>query len=193
MPASTKIKLLNRYLTIGERMSNRFNALSFTKGQRKLSSSQPITVTVNTIQTYFYNFAMSPLSGNAPFTINFSGYLSDYSNAVGDLAALNGETITIQQLIGGVWTNTGVAVTTATNGTTPGYFSGSLAITLAAYPPGSYQFRANYAGNTTKGLFSSVGNPQLAGVNAPAAKPSAAPGIVLGVATVAAVVAMIAA
>jgi hypothetical protein len=174
-------------------MSNQFNALSYRKGQRNLSSSQAVTVVVNTIATYFYNFAMSPLSGNAPFTINFSGYLSDYSNGVGDLAALNGETITIQQLIGGVWTNTGVAVTTATNGTTPGYFSGSLAITLAAYPPGSYQFRANYAGNTTKGLFSSVGNPQLAGVNAPAAKPSAAPGIVLGVATVAAVVAMIAA
>jgi len=140
-------------------MSNKFNALSFTKGQRKLSSSPAITITVNTIQTYFYNFAMSPLSGNAPFNINFSGYLSDYSGAVGDLAALNGETITIQQLINGVWTNTGVAVTTATNGTTPGYFSGTLAITLANYPPGQYQFRANYAGNTNKCLFSSVGNP----------------------------------
>jgi hypothetical protein len=56
---------------------------------RKLSSSPAITITVNTIQTYFYNFAMSPLSGNAPFTINFSGYLSDYSNAVGDLSSLN--------------------------------------------------------------------------------------------------------
>jgi hypothetical protein len=151
---------------------------------RKLSSSPAITVTVNTIQTYFYNFVMAPLSGNAPFTINFSGYLSDYSNGVGDLAALNGETITIQQLIGGVWTNTGVSVTTATSGTTPGYFSGSLQITLAGYPPGSYQFRANYAGNVTKGLFSSVGNPALAGVNAPAGQPSSLPGIALGVAAV---------
>jgi hypothetical protein len=160
---------------------------------RKLSSSQAVTVTVNTIQTYFVNFAMSPLSGNAPFTINFAGYLSDYSSAVGDLAALNGETITIQQLINGVWTNTGVAVTTQTNGTTPGYFSGSLPITMASYPPGTYQFRANYAGNTTKGLFASVGNPQQAGVNTPAAGSSAAPGIVLGVATAAAIIAMIAA
>jgi hypothetical protein len=173
-------------------MSNQFNALSYGKGQRKLSSSPAITITVNTIQTYFYNFAMSPLSGNAPFNINFSGYLSDYSGAVGDLAALNGETITIQQLINGVWTNTGVAVTTATNGTTPGYFSGTLAITLAAYPPGQYQFRANYAGNTTKGLFSSVGNPTMAGVNAPVAKPSAAPGIALVTAAIVSV-AMIAA
>ena len=157
---------------------------------RKLSSSPAITITVNTIQTYFYNFAMAPLSGNAPFTINFSGYLSDYSNAVGDLAALNGETITIQQLIGGVWTNTGVSVTTASNASTPGYFSGSIAITQASYPPGQYQFRANYAGNTTKGLFSSVGTPQQAGVSTPAA-PSTLPGVVLGVATAAAIVAMI--
>ena len=162
------------------------NALSYQgiRGMRKLSSSQAVTVTVNTIQTYFYNFAMSPLSGNAPFTINFSGYLSDYSNAAGDLASLNGETITIQQLINGVWTNTGVAVTTASNGTTPGYFSGSLPITLAAFPPGSYQFRANYAGNTTKGLFASVGSPQSAGVNSPAAKPSALPAIALGTAAI---------
>ena len=152
----------------------------------KLSSSSPITVTVNTIQTYFYNFAMAPLSGNAPFTINFSGYLSDYSNASGDLSALNGETITIQQLINGVWTNTGVSAVTATNASTPGYFSGSLSITLAGYPPGSYQFRANYAGNTTKGLFSSVGTPQQAGVNAPAQQ-SILPGIALGVATVVAI------
>jgi len=180
-------------------MSNQLNALSYQggrqalRGMRKLSSSSPITITVNTIQTYFYNFTMSPTSGNAPFTINFSGYLSDYSNAVGDLASLNGETITIQQLIGGVWTNTGVSVTTAMNGTTPGYFSGSLAITLASYPPGTYQFRANYAGNTTKGLFSATGTPQQAGVNTPAAAPSSAPGILLGVATAAAVIAMIAA
>jgi hypothetical protein len=160
---------------------------------RKLSSSPAITITVNTIQTYFYNFAMTPLSGNAPFTINFSGYLSDYSNAVGDLAALNGETIAIQQLIGGVWTNTGVSVTTAMNGTTPGYFSGSIAITLAAYPPGTYQFRGNYAGNTTKGLFNSTGTPQQAGVNTPAAKPSTLPGVLLGAATVVSVAAMIAA
>jgi len=174
-------------------ISNQFNALSYRKGQRNLSSSQAVTVVVNTIQTYFYNFAMSPLSGNAPFTINFSGYLSDYSNAVGDLAALNGETITIQQLINGVWTNTGITAVTATNGTTPGYFSGSIAITLAAYPPGSYQFRANYAGNTTKGLFSATGSPQSAGVNQMAAAPSAAPGIVLGVAAAASIIAMIAA
>jgi len=177
-------------------MSNQFNALSYQggrqalRGMRKLSSSPAITITVNTIQTYFYNFAMSPLLGNAPFTINFSGYLSDYSNAVGDLSSLNGETIAIQQLIGGVWTNTGVTAVTATNGTTPGYFSGSIAITLAAYPPGTYQFRANYAGNTTKGLFSATGTPQQAGVSTPAA-PSTLPGVVLGVATAAAIVAMI--
>ena len=166
-------------------MSNQINALSYRplRGMRKLSSSPAITITVNTIQTNFYNFAMSPTSGNAPFTIAFSGYLSEYSGAVGDLAALNGETITIQQLINGVWTNTGVAVVTATNGTTPGYFSGSLAITATAYPPGTYQFRANYAGNTTKGLFGATGNPMQAGVNA-LATPSALPGIILGAATV---------
>jgi hypothetical protein len=187
---------LKWYLTIGvkKRMSNPYNALSVQglRGMRKLSSSPAITVTVNTIQTYFYNFAMSPLSGNAPFTINFQGYLSDYSNAVGDLSALNGETITIQQLIGGVWTNTGVTAVTATSGTSPGYFSGSLQITLAAYPPGQYQFRANYAGNTTKGLFSATGTPTQAGVNTPASKPSALPGIVLGAATVVAVAMIVA-
>jgi len=156
------------------------------RGLRYLSSSSPITITVNTIQTYFYQFTMAPLSGNAPFTINFSGYLSDYASAIGDLAALNGETITIQQLINGVWTNTGVTVVTATSGTTPGYFSGSLSITPAGYPPGQYQFRANYAGNTNKGLFSSVGNPQQAGVNTPA-KQSILPGIALGVVTVVAI------
>jgi len=127
-----------------------YEALSFPR-PRKLSDSPAITVTVNQIQTYFYNFAIAPTSGNAPFTITFSGYLSNLSGAVGNLTALNGETIELDQLVGGTWTPTGATATTAASGSNPGAFSGTFTIT-AAFTPGSYSFRAHYAGNTTKGM-----------------------------------------
>jgi hypothetical protein len=114
-----------------------------------------VTTPITPTQTYIDNWAITPTSGNLPFTITFSGYLSLLNSAPGTNTIVNGETIQIQILAPGstTWQNTGISEVTGTGPSGPGYFSGTWKLTEPSIYPGAWQFRAYYAGNTTKNLF----------------------------------------
>jgi len=114
-----------------------------------------ITATTPITPTYFVNWAITPISGNLPFTISFSGYLSRYNNTPDTGTIVNGETIQLQVLGPGssTWINTGITATTGPGTSGNGYFSGTWRLTEPGIYPGPWQFKAYYAGNTTKNLF----------------------------------------
>ena len=121
------------------------------------STIQVVSVNVTTpiTPTYFVNWAITPTSGNLPFTISFSGYLSRFSSTPDAGIIVNGETIQIQAQAPGnsTWVNTGIAETTGSGPLGNGYFSGTWNLTEPGIYPGAWQFRAYYAGNPTKYLF----------------------------------------
>ena len=108
--------------------------------------------------TYIVNWVITPTSGNLPFTITFSGYLSRSSSTPDTETIVNGEVIQIQMQVPGssTWVNTGISETTITGSLGQGYFSGTWRLAEPTIYPGSWQFRAYYAGNTTKNLFGCV-------------------------------------
>jgi hypothetical protein len=114
-----------------------------------------VNVTTPTTPTYFVNWAITPISGNLPFTISFGGYLSRFSSIADPGPIVNGETIQIQAQAPGssTWVNTGISETTGTGTSGNGYFSGTWKLTEPGIYPGAWQFRAYYAGNATKYLF----------------------------------------
>jgi len=114
-----------------------------------------VNVTTPITPTYFVNWTITPTSGNLPFTISFSGYLSRFSNTPDAGTIINGETIQIQTQAPGssTWVNTGISETTGTGTSGNGYFSGTWKLTEPGIYPGAWQFRAYYAGNSTKYLF----------------------------------------
>jgi hypothetical protein len=120
-----------------------------------------VNVTTPITPTYFINWAITPVSGNLPFTVNFSGYLSRYSNTPDAGTIVNGETIQLQVLSPGssTWVNTYVIATTGPGTSGNGYFSGTWGLAEPRIYPGPWQFRAYYAGNTTKYLLG-CGKPQ---------------------------------
>jgi len=125
-----------------------------TANMRMTYVTTPITPT----QTYIVNWAITPTSGNLPFTISFSGYLSRQSNTPDTGTIVNGETIQIQVLAPGssTWENTGISETTGAGPSGNGYFSGTWKLAEPGIYPGAWQFMAYYAGNTTKYLFGCV-------------------------------------
>ncbi len=123
-----------------------------------MANSQEILITViNPVaQTYIVNFNMQPRSGIADFNVRFTGYLSRNLTPEDD-GIVNGERIEIWYFIAStnIWENTGVyAFTIVQPGQSylAGYFEGEIGILASWLPPGTYRFRAQYAGNTTKGL-----------------------------------------
>ena len=114
-----------------------------------------VNVTTPITPTYFVNWTITPTSGNLPFTISFSGYLSRFSNTPDAGTIVNGEIIQIQTQAPGssTWVNTGISETTGTGTSGNGYFSGTWKLTEPGIYPGAWQFRAYYAGNSTKYLF----------------------------------------
>jgi hypothetical protein len=116
-----------------------------------LYSTTPITP----IQTNIVNWAITPVTGNLPFTISFSGYLSESSSAPDTSTIVNGETIQIQLMGpgGSTWVNTGITETTGSGSLGTGYFSGTWKLSEPGIYPGAWQFRAYYSGNVSKNMF----------------------------------------
>ena len=136
--------------------ANPFGAIwgTDTAGGMSIYATTPITPT----QTFIVNWAVTPLSGNLPFIITFSGYLSRSATAPDTNTIVNGETIQLQVLSPGgtTWLNTGIVETTGSGPLGNGYFSGTWRLIEPTIYPGAWQFRAYYAGNTTKNLFGCV-------------------------------------
>jgi hypothetical protein len=121
-------------------------------------STDTVTFTTSITPTYILNWAITPVSGNLPFTITFSGYLSRSSSTPDTNTIVNGETIQLQAMPPGgtTWTNTGITEQTGSGPSGNGYFSGTWGLSEPTIYPGAWQFRAYYAGNTTKNLFGCV-------------------------------------
>jgi hypothetical protein len=114
-------------------------------------TATPITPT----QTYIVNYGVTPTKGSLPFTITFSGYLSRNSNTPDTGTIVNGENIQLQLIAPGgtAWANTGITVTTAPGPSGNGYFTGTWQLAEPTIYPGPWQFKAYYAGSTTKNMF----------------------------------------
>jgi hypothetical protein len=124
-------------------------------------ATQTLTIYANCIttpitQTYILNWTVTPPSGNLPFTISFSGYLSRSSSSPDTGTVVNGESIQLQVMSpgGSTWSSV-LSITTAAGPSGQGYFVGTLQMAEPGFYPGGWQFRAYYAGNTTKNLFGS--------------------------------------
>jgi len=124
-----------------------------------------VTITVTALapeqQTYIQPFQISPTSGVLPFNIVWIGYLSNHPTLQSDDPAVNGETIELQILQGGVWTTVATAITESVwipDPSSPtgereiyGRFDGVFTIPLS-WGAGTYSFRAHYGGNPSKYL-----------------------------------------
>ncbi len=125
-----------------------------------MGNSPAITVTVTfpSVGTDLTRWDINPKSGNLPFTVSYVGYLFRQginSENQADSGIVDGESVQLQILFpGGSWADVGPSVTTGYNGGTGyhGWFSGSIPLSYPQVPPGSYQFRVRYAGNSSKGL-----------------------------------------
>lgn len=129
-----------------------------------MTDSPEIQITVkNPVeQTYIIYFDMQPRSGLADFNVIFQGWLSRFDapeHGYGAGNVINGEVIRIFYVNPhtGAWEDTGVYAMTAQSddtGTEPrvGYFRAEIGILASWLPPGTYRFRAQYAGNAAKNL-----------------------------------------
>jgi hypothetical protein len=138
--------------------SNPFGTIWFNDTTGGMSIYATNTTPIAPTQTYIVNWAITPTSGNLPFTISFSGYLSRNSSTPDTGTIVNGETIQVQAIVpgGSTWANTGITATTGAGPSGNGYFSGTWKLAEPTIYPGAWQFRAYYAGNTTKNLFGCV-------------------------------------
>jgi hypothetical protein len=116
------------------------------------NTTDTVTFTTSITPTYILNWAVVPVSGNLPFTITFSGYLSRFNNTPDTGTIVNGETIQLQAIVPGgtTWTNTGVTAATGAGSLGQGYFTGTWKLAEPTIYPGAWQFRAYYAGNSVK-------------------------------------------
>jgi len=125
------------------------------------------------VSTDLSTWDINPKSGvGLPLTITVDGYL-----AVSGLddETLDGETVTLQiDWGGGDFHDTMLSMVTGYNPDTNrhGYFSGTVALTVEGgngiwvYAPGTYYFRSNYVGNSSKDM-SGVTSPIISVTDTP--------------------------
>lgn len=82
-----------------------------------------------TVETYFVNVKANPTSGQAPFNVQVTGYLSVTPTVPSEyIPVLNGLTIVLWQKVNGVWNPTAITANTVNDGAKDGYFTINLTI-----------------------------------------------------------------